>query len=104
MGEAVICADHEAGVEAVTAVPVPLAGPFRVTTAQPHDCAPALAAAWRSLLPAQDPDNAVHQTQAYIEHLLDSGRSPEILVVHDRGEQVCGVVPVRRTGFVMSFG
>jgi CelD/BcsL family acetyltransferase involved in cellulose biosynthesis len=62
---------------------------------------PALADAWR-LLQTRDPVNVVHQTQAYIDHLADIGRRPEILLIEDK-DRIAGIVPVRQTDFVMSF-
>ena len=60
--------------------------------------------AWGFLLQTQDPIIAVHQTAAYIRHLAEVGKRPEILLVREIGtERVTGVVPIRQTTYSLSF-
>jgi CelD/BcsL family acetyltransferase involved in cellulose biosynthesis len=103
MGDTTAWTEPEQSFGSVTSKLVLIPQSYRVTAAPVGARSPSLDADWRSLLQGRDPVNAVHQTPAYIEHLADSGRSPEILVVRDGDERVAGIVPVRRTGFVMSF-
>src|SRR5436305_3885844 len=103
LGETTALTDCDEGFGSVSAKIVLFPESYSVAAASVSDRSPAVDAAWRALVQGRDPVNAVHQSPAYIEHLADSGRTPEILVLSDGNGQVAGVVPVRRTGFVMSF-
>src|SRR5438270_8856991 len=103
MGDTTVWTDRDESFGSVSSTLVQVPEAYTVTTASARERDPALDAAWRELLRGRDPVNAVHQSLAYIEHLADTARSPEILVLSDGNGRVAGVVPVRRTGFVMSF-
>jgi CelD/BcsL family acetyltransferase involved in cellulose biosynthesis len=103
MGETTAWTDRDEGFGSVSSKLVLFPETYTVTTASVSDRSPAVDTAWRALVQGRDPVNAVHQSPAYIEHLADTARTPEILVLSDGNGHVAGVVPVRRTGFVMSF-